>query len=153
MLIGTNRYSFSNHVLTFLLWFRSLKVIHDNGYQIFTFQIFTLNDKRKCKVVHVHTMQVYRESRGMAPLILSLNTRWSSVVQLRWPLNKNLGGLQRTGRFGEDRALTAAGNRKLVRTVSYADNAIQTACCKEQLQKNWHQRIYFEIPSLLIISH
>ena len=56
MLIGTNRYSFSNHVLTFLLWFRSLKVIHDNGYQIFTFQIFTLNDKRKCKVVHVHTM-------------------------------------------------------------------------------------------------
>jgi len=37
MLIGTNRYSVSNHVLTFLLWFRSLKVIHDHGYQIFYF--------------------------------------------------------------------------------------------------------------------
>jgi hypothetical protein len=38
----------------------------------------------------------------MAPLILSLDTRWSSVVQLPWPLNKKLGGLQRrNGRFGE----------------------------------------------------
>jgi len=42
----------------------------------------------------------------MVPLILSLDTRWSSVVQLRWPLNKKLGGLQRrTGRFGEETEL------------------------------------------------
>jgi hypothetical protein len=106
VLIGTNRYSVSNHVFTFLLWFRSLKVIHVHGYQIFTFKILVLNGKRKCKVVLVHAKQVYKESRGMTPLILSLDTRWSSVVQLRWPLNKKLRGLQRrTGRFGKETEL------------------------------------------------
>ena len=74
--------------------------------RFFTSQILALNDERKCKVVPVHAMYVYRENRGMAPLILSLDTRWSSVVQLRWPLNKKLDGLQtRTGRFGEETEL------------------------------------------------
>jgi hypothetical protein len=61
VLIGTNSYSVSNQVLTFLLWFRSLKVNHDHGYHTFAFQILA--------VVPVHAMKVHGD------------IRWSSVVQ------------------------------------------------------------------------
>jgi lipoprotein signal peptidase len=71
VLIGTNSYSISNQVLTFLLLFSSLKAIHDHGYQTLAFQILAVNYERKCKVVPVHAMKVYEENRGMAHSFLA----------------------------------------------------------------------------------
>jgi len=147
VLFGTNRYSVSNHMLTFLLWFRSLKVIHVHGYQIFTFKILALNEKRKCKVVLVHAMWVYREGRGMAPLILSLDTRWSSVVQHWWPLNKKLHGLQRrTGRFGEEtELLPLPGIENWLIPYHMPTTLFRLPAAKYTLKKSWHQRIFRDV--------
>ena len=41
----------------------------------------------KCKVVPVRAIKACRGSRGIAPLILKLGTRWRSVVKFTpWPL-------------------------------------------------------------------
>jgi hypothetical protein len=37
----------------------------------------------KGKVIPVHAMKAYRRSRGIAPRILNLGTRWTSVLSFR----------------------------------------------------------------------
>jgi len=62
---------------------------------IHTFKVITLNysikSKTKKKIIEskffsVHTMKVYRGSRGIALLFLNLGTRWSSVVNFMFRL-------------------------------------------------------------------
>jgi len=42
-------------------------------------------DEGSRKVVPVHTIKAYRGSRGIAPLILNLYSRWRGVVNLHTP--------------------------------------------------------------------
>jgi hypothetical protein len=80
---------------------------------------------RKSKVFPVRAIEAYRRSRGIAPLILNLNTRWRSVVnftpRLLCLLEKNpehkdrqFGGPQgQSGCNGEDRNLSALSELEL----------------------------------------
>ena len=43
---------------------------------VFTWCVICSHIKGKCKVILVLTMKAYRGSRGVAPLILNLGTRW-----------------------------------------------------------------------------
>ena len=81
------------------------------------FLLYTVS--QKCIVGPVHSMNVYRGSRGIAPLILSHDTRWRCVVIFTpqplclqgggnswYPLHRRLGQHQRqSGHFGEVRNL------------------------------------------------
>jgi hypothetical protein len=60
---------------------------------------------KKGKAVPVHFMKAYTVSRGTAPLILNLGTKWRCVVNIkfrrvipgkepRYPLKRGLGGPQ-----------------------------------------------------------
>jgi hypothetical protein len=71
----------------------------------------------KGKLVQVHALKACSGSRGVAPLILNIGTRWNCVVSVtprplhakgKAPvqLNKKLGGPQgRSVRFGEEKSL------------------------------------------------
>ena len=61
----------------------------------------------------VYSMKACRRSRGVAPHILNVGTRWKRVITFtsrplcpRCPLNRRLGGLQtRSERFGGEKNL------------------------------------------------
>ena len=85
---------------------------------------FSLKSKVLIKVcnkdVPVHAMQAYMGSKGTAPCILKLSTRWKQVVsfipqppklwkQTSYPSNRRLGGPQSwSGHFGEGKDLLPA---------------------------------------------
>jgi len=73
--------------------------------------IFQQCKECKGKLVPVHALKAYSGSRGVAPLIFNLGTRWNWVVnfmpgkKLRYQLNMRLGGPHsRSRRFGEEKA-------------------------------------------------
>jgi hypothetical protein len=79
----------------------------------------------------------------MASLILSLDTRWSSVIQLQWSLKK-LGGLQRrTGRFGEEtELLPLPGIENWFVPYLMLTTLFRLPAAKHTLKQSWHQRIF-----------
>jgi hypothetical protein len=87
-------------VLPSTLWTHSVR------FNALTFKCLSMiRHELKGKVVPVHAMKAYGWSRGIAPLILNLGTRWRCVVNFtprslypgkepRYPLNKRQGGPQ-----------------------------------------------------------
>jgi hypothetical protein len=70
--------------------------------------------KVKGKVFHVHVIKAYSESRGIAPLILNLRTRWRYInftPRQLYPPKKNAGAHRTGGWLGPRASLDVLNNK------------------------------------------
>jgi hypothetical protein len=110
------------------------------------------------KVVHVHTMNAYRRSRGIAPLILNFDTRWrwstsrpdrfTPRMELQYPLNRRLGGPHgRSGRFWRRENLLSLPEFEVQPVASrYTDWVIPAP--HQGVTRAWRRRNFYAMPTL-----
>jgi hypothetical protein len=115
-----------------------------------SYELFMKVKLSLCLTKH-HPMKTYWGSRGIAPRILDIGTRWRWVVSftpwplypqgksLLYPLDRRLGEPQsRSGRGGEEKnSLPTAGNR----TLEPQSSSPQPSAIPTELYRNKHKQI------------